>query len=93
MSIFCGSTKLLLFLNKFVVNILKLNVVRQIRPLLMKLHKRPLNVVDCLKVMKQAASCKHRQAVKTMQCEKKYFKILIQKMAAYSESRLVRLLL
>ena len=27
-----------------------------------------------LKVMKRAASCKHRQAVKTIQCEKKLFK-------------------
>ena len=26
-----------------------------------------------LKVMKQAVSCKHRQAVKTIQCEKKLF--------------------
>ena len=26
-----------------------------------------------LKVMKRAASCKHRQAIKTVQCEKKLF--------------------
>ena len=30
----------------------------------------------CLKVMKRAASCKHRQAVKNIQCEKKLFKSL-----------------
>ena len=28
---------------------------------------------DCLKVMNRAASCKHRQAVKTLQCETKLF--------------------
>ena len=39
-----------------------------------KLHKSPLNVVDCVKVIKLADLCKHRQAVKTMQFEKKYFK-------------------
>ena len=33
---------------------------------------RMLEIV-ALKVMKRAASCKHRQAVKTIQCEKKLF--------------------
>ena len=32
-------------------------------------------VADCLKVVKRAASCKHRDAVRTMEYEKKYFKI------------------
>ena len=36
-----------------------------------KLHKSPLNVADFLNVMKRADVRKYRQAVKTMQCEKK----------------------
>ena len=59
------------------INIFKLNVVRQKIPLSIKLYKSPLNVLDCLKVMKLADLCKHRQAVKTMQCEKKYFKMYL----------------
>ena len=59
------------------INIFKLNVVRQKIPLSIKLYKSSLNVLDCLKVMKLADLCKHRQAVKTMQCEKKYCKMYL----------------
>ena len=40
-----------------------------------KLHKSPLNVADFLNVMKRADVRKYRQAVKTMQCEKKKKKL------------------
>ena len=45
--------------------------MRQKIPMSIKLHKSPLNVADFLNVMKRADVCKYRQAVKTMQCEKK----------------------
>ena len=48
--------------------------MRQKIPLSIKFHKSTLNVVDFLNAMKREDVCKHRQAVKTMQYEKKYFK-------------------
>ena len=62
-----------IFLNKLSIQ-WDFNFVAPKRELICILPYLGNNCLD-LKVMKRAASCKHRQAIKTRQCEKKLFNL------------------